>query len=87
MGNRFSESDRQLLKRVIEKRDPLLVGNVEALDARIVDDRVVEKVLDHLGSELATRGFDEHYEPTRYGRQLEDLINKFIRKYKMKDVN
>jgi len=32
--------------------------------------------LSHLVTEdLATRGFDAHYGATRYGRQLEDIID------------
>ena len=46
-----------------------------------VDRDIIGRILDFLGNDLTSIGFDENDEPNEYGIMLENLIDKFSREY------
>ena len=42
-----------------------------------VSDDEADEIRDYCGEQLLKRGFDENYDPTKAGRLLESLIDKF----------
>ena len=85
--NTLSDSERRLLSVVIERYDRTLLPDIEELGKKPPVAVVVDRILHYLSTEVAAKGFGPDYEPTIYGRAVEDLISKIVRLYKIRDVN
>ena len=69
-------ASRTLLISILSRLEPSLL---QVLDEATPDRRDVLGVLEAVGSELATYGFDDRYAPTTYGVLLEDLVDEVNR--------
>jgi|GEM_PF-3850317 len=56
----------------INKNAIIKFGNVHLQ----ISKKDIEEILDYVGNELSTKGFDENDEPNGYGLRLELLIDK-----------
>jgi hypothetical protein len=80
---RVSAQELGLLRKVLS-RDPELISRLSVTAEPTVRGATIrlsraeaEQVRDHLTTELAASGFDQHYSPNEEGRMLEELIDRF----------
>ena len=70
----LSDYDGELLKAVLKRRDPTLAdrlkadGRVSRPDAKLIMNVLSEEFIDNL---------DDEWEPTPYGKEISDVLNRF----------
>jgi hypothetical protein len=66
--------DRELLRRIIQRRRPLLLSIVDSLGEIPLTEEACEEIGDALVEELCEAGLRDDDEPNEYGRRVDDLI-------------
>jgi hypothetical protein len=75
----LGKDEKELLSYCLKEHAPDLLADINRLD-RVGPDRVNE-IRNAVGDELTNKGFEQDWEPNRYGLQLEDLIDKLADLY------
>jgi hypothetical protein len=65
-----------LIDAVLQRRQPALAARLRAETDVALDDRAA--VEDLLADEFSDEVFEPDYEPTAYGKQVDDAIGKFL---------
>jgi hypothetical protein len=74
---RLSQSDVSFMLRVLELPVSLRDLFASRSDGDVaISDEDADALRDICGERLQTHGFNEHYQPTQEGKQLEELIDK-----------
>jgi hypothetical protein len=64
----------RLLRSIVSRRLPEMLGVAEELQSRPLLSSEREALQDALVSEFVELGLDSNFEPTKHGREIDDLI-------------
>ena len=66
--------DRELLRRIVLRRQPMLLAIVDSLGEAPLTEEFREEIREVLVEELCQVGLREGDEPNEYGQKIDDLI-------------
>jgi hypothetical protein len=75
----LTKEEKNLLTYCLEKHNPELLSEINNLNLGHVNNQMVNKIRDTIGSELIAKGFNNKWEPNEYGLKLENLIDRLAR--------
>lgn len=71
----FSSDMVSAIEKIVASRSPGAMPTVSRLTSGIASRAERQEIIDLVAAELCQKGFDKQCEPTRYGLELEQLID------------